>query len=165
MSQLPPPLPDDFPGQQPLNYFPPAGNNAPALVRLAVIFNYVSAGLDLCLFLLGAGLSVLFLSGVVPMDPGDPPPMLLGVIYIFVAVLALATAIIKFVGTRKVSRGGPGAWGWGLAVGILGCVQIVTGNCICLQVAAGVYTIVIVCFSDVKAYLATGIQAQDTQSI
>jgi len=38
-------------------------------------------------------------------------------------------------------------------MGIVGCVQFVTGNCCCLQVAAGIYTLVIVSMQDVRSYL------------
>lgn len=151
---FPPSLPPDPFGQSgPVDYFPRANDNAPTLVRLAVIFNYISAGLDICLVLFGAGLSALFLSGSVPQNAGDPPPMFLGIVYLIIGLLALGIGIVKFIGTRRLSRGGQGAWGWGLALGIIGCAQFLLGSCICLQVAAGVYTIVIICFSNVKNHL------------
>jgi hypothetical protein len=60
---------------------------------------------------------------------------------------------VKLIGTRKLQRGGRGAWGWGLAVGIIGCCQLVCGSCLCLQVAPGIYTVVVMCFQNVRNHL------------
>jgi hypothetical protein len=155
MSNLPPVNPYDQP--PPLDYFPPAEDNAEKLVRLAVIFNYISVGIDLVGVLLFAGFgSVVFIAPQIlgPQNPGDPPPQVIGGVYIGLAVVMMVYGIVKAIGTRKLQKAAPGAWGWGLAVGIIGCCQALCGSCCCLQAAPGIYTVVILCFQNVRHYLA-----------
>jgi hypothetical protein len=73
MSNLPPPLPQD--PSQAFDYFPPEQDGAAKLVRLAVIFNYISAGVDFLGLLVFVALGALFLAqpnllGQQP-QPGD----------------------------------------------------------------------------------------------
>jgi hypothetical protein len=155
MSDFPPASPYDLP--PPLDYFPPASDNAETLVRLAVIFNYISVGLDFAGFLCFGAIGVLFFVAPDAMGPhnaGDPPPQLVGGLYVGLAALMVIFGIVKFIGTRKLQTAGPGAWGWGLTAGIIGCIQLLCGSCCCLQVAPGIYTLVILCFQNVRNYLA-----------
>jgi hypothetical protein len=155
MSNMPPTNPY---GQPPgYEQFPPPEDNAPKLVRLAVIFNYISVGLDFVGFLgcLGLGVMILAMSDEMgrQQNPGDPPPQLIGGLYAGAGCMMAVLGVVKLIGARKISKGGPGAWGWGLTIGIIGAAQLVCGSCFCLQPAAGIYTIVIMCFQNVKTYL------------
>ncbi len=155
MSNLPPPYPGD---QTPsFGFYEPPADNAAKLVRLAVIFNYVSVGLDGALFLAGLGIGAVIAAApdLAPRNPGDPPTWLIAVIYLGVGLLACALGAVKFIATRKFHLRRPNAWGWGLTAGILGCAQLLCGSCCCLQVAAGVYTVVILCFDNVRQYLTS----------
>ncbi len=137
--------------------FAPPADNAPKLVRLAVIFNYISGGLDIALALLGLGIGLVFLAApeLAPKNPDDPPAWVIAMVYLGVGSIAAILAVVKLIATRKLQVARPGAWGWGLTAGILGCAQFFCGSCCCLQVAAGVYTIVILCFENVRRYLAS----------
>jgi hypothetical protein len=160
MSNPVPPNPYD----QPPVYddFPAPADNAPALVRLAVIFNYISVGLDAAMSLLALGFGTLFSVApeIAPKDPGDPPVWVIALLYLGVGSLAAIIAVVKLIATRKLQLARPGAWGWGLAAGIIGCVQLCGLSCICLQTAAGIYTIVILCFENVRRHLAS-VSAQE----
>ena len=157
MSQMPPPI--EPPGQPPLfnHYSQPPSDRARRLIRLVVIFNYISVGLDVCGSLLGIGVGAFFLAfpDLAPKDPGDPPSFIIAGIYLTMGCLAAIYAIVKTIGTRKLHMGHPNAWAWGLTAGIIGCAQVLCGNCCCLQVAAGVYNIVVMCLEDVRHYLAS----------
>jgi hypothetical protein len=154
MSNLPPENPND---QPPLDFFPPAEDNAEKLVRLAVIFNYISVGLDVLtlLLLVVVGL-VCFLApdAVREQNPGGLPPALMGGIYLGLSPVTIVLGVIKAIGTRKLQTAATGAWGWGLTAGIIGCCQLFCASCCCLQVAAGVYSIVILSFQNVRQYVA-----------
>lgn len=161
MSQ-PPPY-DPYGQQGPMDYYsPPPEDKAPKLIRLAVIFNYISAGLDAAasLMTLGLGLLVMIVPDMAPRNPGDPPAQVLGAIYVAIGCLMAGIATVKFIAMSKLRRASPQAWGWSLAAGIIGCAQVFFISCCCLQVAAGIYTVVILCLSNVKAHLAM-IQRQD----
>ena len=154
MSQ-PPPMPNDPFAPSSLNYFPPDSSRPAGLVRLAVIFNYITVALDILLALCLLGLSVLFTVGGIPQNPGDPPPVLLAVIYGGMGLVTLGVIVFKFIALSKIKGRKGNAAGWGLALGIIGTIQFLTGSCLCLQVAAGVYTLVIMCRQDVKYYLSS----------
>jgi hypothetical protein len=154
VSDLPPVNPYD---QQPnIDYFPPVTENAEKLVRLAVIFNYISVGLDVAGFLGFGIIGTLFFVApdLFPRNAGDPPPALMGGLYAGMAVMMVVLGVVKAIGTRKLQKAGPGAWGWGLTAGIIGCAQLLCGSCCCLQVLPGIYTIVILCLQNVRQYLA-----------
>jgi len=161
MSAMPPSDPIGQP--PPFDYYTPTQDNAPSLIRLAVIFNYISVGLDVCVCLIEFGFGTLFLvaPNMMSNNPGDLPPWILGIIYLVMGLLAAAYAIVKTIGTRKLQKNRPHAWGWGLAIGIIGCAQMFCASCCCLQVAAGVYTVVILSLQNVRNYLASQ-QGQDT---
>ncbi len=138
-----------------IHYLAPP-DNASNLLRLTVIFNYIAAGLDALTCLLGIGVGIFFIIAGPTMEqkPGDPPPLLLGIIYLCIGVLAIGYAIVKIIAARKLSNAAPHAWGWGLAAGIVGCAQLLCGSCCFLQVGAGIYTVVILCFDNVKRELS-----------
>ena len=162
MSETPPSDPFGQPPPQPFDYYAPPPDNAAALIRLTVIFNYISVGLDACLSLIGLGFGTFFLVApdMAPHDPGDPPAWVIGILYLVVGLLAAAFAIVKVIGTRKLQLARPHAWGWALAAGIIGCTQLFCASCCCLQVAAGVYTVVILCLENVRRHLAA-VQVQN----
>ena len=155
MSNPPDPTPYDSP---PIwDYQSPPQDNAAKLVRLAVIFNYISVGLDALLALGGIGFGILFsvLPDALPRNESDPPAWVLSLIYIGMGAMATVLGIVKLFGTRKLQTAAPNAWGWGLTTGIVGCAQFLCGSCCCLQVAAGIYTLVIINMQTVRHYLAT----------
>ncbi|HVS72826.1 MAG TPA: hypothetical protein VHQ47_16335 [Phycisphaerae bacterium] len=148
-----------------LGYEPPEGyESAPKLVRLAGTFNIIVAVLDI-LSALGLGtMIVLLATGIVPeamldSEPGmalggsRPPLALFLVTWGCCAALEIAVAVVKLVGATKLLHTSRNAWGWGLATGIVGCGQFWCGLTCVLPMAAGIYTIVILCREDVRRYL------------
>ena len=136
--------------------------NAPTLVLLAVIFNYVMAGIDLLygLSCLGFAIFMYFTitSTTVTSGSGIPPERWIALLYAGPAIPSLAVATIKIIAATKMRRRSRHAFGWGLAAGIVGCIQIWCGvlcmpACI-IPLGVGIYTIVIVCLDYVRAYLA-----------
>ena len=71
---------------------------------------------------------------------------------------AASQLTVKAVNKLQLAR--PHAWGWALAAGIIGCTQLFCASCCCLQVAAGVYTVVILCLENVRRHLAA-VQVQN----
>jgi hypothetical protein len=136
----------------------PAENNASKLVHLAVIFNYISVGVDGLGFLGGVGMGILILAmgpEIARQQPNDVSPALAAAVYVAAGCAMAVLGVVKLIAARKLQKGGPGAWGWGLAAGIMGCCELCP-FCLCVQPAAGVYTVVILCFQKVKTYLDSG---------
>jgi len=142
--------------------------NAAVLVKLAGIFNLVAAGLDALCGLAMAGFVVLmvFIAAEAsrpgaPAGPGhggagtrpEEAWMVAGV-YGGLAVLSLGVSVVKAIGGTKMLRHSPGAWGWGLAAGIVGCVQLWCSLACVVPMSAGIYTIIILCLDHVRRFLA-----------
>ena len=166
MTQIPPLAPLE------LNYAtPPPYGSAPTLVRLAAIFNFVSAGFDLFYAVIsGVMIGVMqhaftHVPAVPPPAPGAPPvvapPMpplaLLYGIYGAPGLLCLLLLGFKICGGVKLARRSPHAWGWGLAAAIIGCTQFWMFLICCVMsiipVGVGIFTLVILCQSNVRNYL------------
>lgn len=163
MSDMPPP--GTPPGQPPpfeINYqTPPATGNAALLVRLSAIFNFVSAGLDLmylayavffCLrlyYTMGVAMHRPGAAGAAPPPPGFMTWMI--VVRALPGLLSLLSIPLKAIAALQLLRSGRLAWG--LAAGIEGCLEVWTCFCFPLTLAAGVYTIIILCLQPVRIYL------------
>jgi hypothetical protein len=161
-----------------LNYeTPPPHGSAPTLVRLAAIFQFVSAGIDLIY-----GIGMISMAGFmyyqlttamaaaaaagpggpagVPPGPTPPPREM---IYMVLAIyggpglLSLLAIAPKVIAAFKLMGAGPGSWKWGLTAGIICCCQLWMIHPCCVPVVlplgAGIYTIVICCLPHVRAYL------------
>jgi hypothetical protein len=134
-------------------------SNAPTLVLLTVIFNFVLAGLD-CLYALlmivgGIFMYVMFhkLAGM-PTRPGaPPPPEWVPLVYLAIAPLVLGASIVNFLAAMKVKRHAPNAWGWGLAAAIVNCVQLWCSWLCIVPLANGIFSIVVLCQPKVQAFL------------
>src|ERR1041384_7943865 len=107
----------------PLNYATGSPyRSAPTLVTLAVIFNYVVAGLDMLFGLAGIGYGVFFFvlmssttttmtaRGAAVTMPS--PPRWLPMIYFLPAIPSAVVATVKIIGATKLRRRGKNAWGW-----------------------------------------------------
>jgi hypothetical protein len=70
----------------------------------------------------------------------------------------------KLIGGLKLLRVRKRAWGWGLAAGIVGCMELWMAFPFCVPIvaplAAGIFTIVILSLTHVRRYLAARIAAQ-----
>jgi hypothetical protein len=146
-------MPQQWP-EQPYDIAYQSGNayrSAPTLVKLAAIFNFVMAGID---FVYGLCLIVgTIIFAVLPDDPGDPPHWIIATIMAAITVLPFAAASLKLTAGLKLIRFGKSAGGWGLAAGIFGCTQLWCSYFCVLPLACGVFTIVVVCLENVRAYL------------
>lgn len=138
---------------------PPPQGNAATLVRLAAIFMLVAAGLHMLSVLIHVGMAI-FIPWVMTRDPrvmagpGSPPPIwIFPVMYGAYALVALAAAVVTFLGGMKLLKKRKGAFGWGLAAGIMCCLSIWCSIGCILPIGAGIYTIVILCLEHVRAYL------------
>jgi hypothetical protein len=165
-----------------LNYeTPQPGGNARLLVRLAGIFTLISAGIDLLHAAISIGMIVIMhfamsaaaaaaaapppggAPAVAPPAAGPPPPVapFPMTAYYFLygtpGALSLITMIVLVIGGTKLLRMRKHAWGWGLAMGIVNCCQawMVMGCCLLYigPLAAGIYTIVILCLPHVRGYV------------
>jgi hypothetical protein len=143
---------------------PPPHGNAPLLVRLAGIFLIVAAGFDL-LYAIGMGVLSGFMYYMIttappPRGPGGPPPALLALIYAVPGTLSLLVCGPILFGAIRLLRGGSRTWAWGLTSAILCCCHIwmFMGCCavMVIPIGAGVYSIVILCLSNVRQYLQGG---------
>ena len=130
------------------------------MLRLVAIFNFISAGIDLLYALAMIGVAI-FIPVMIAQENArgvpagsSPPPALFAVIYGACAVLSAAVGTVKLIGARKILARGCNAWGWGLAMGICGCPQLWCGLFFVLPLAAGIFTIVIMCRQDVRTYLS-----------
>jgi len=131
--------------------------NAPSLVKLSAIFMLISAGLTgigvLYMIFLAVFINSIFGHGGIA-GPPPLPPFYLRIIYGAMAVFALVVAILKTIAGLKLLRGGTRAWAWGLTSGIVSCIELLWCSLACfLPMAAGIFTIVILCKPNVQAYL------------
>jgi hypothetical protein len=132
------------------------------LIKLAVIFNYIIAGLDVIAAagqLTMLGFMYYFMTRMTPPTATAPgmPPMIFMLVYPFYALFALTAATLNFVSARTLARRGPWAFGWTLAAAIVDFFSLLWCSMGCiLPLAAGVYSIVIVCLEQVRAELRKG---------
>jgi hypothetical protein len=159
--QSPPPI--ELVYQTPLPY-----GNAPLLVKLAAIFNFISAGLDLLQAIAGVGTAIFMqyiLTQIPPAKPGAPPlvlpsPTMFYALYGTPGILSLLVLGFKIYAGVKLLRRSRHAWGWGLAAAIIGCAEIWALSPCCiglLHIGIGVYSLVILCLADVRLYLQRGV--------
>ncbi|HVT80293.1 MAG TPA: hypothetical protein VHM90_06505 [Phycisphaerae bacterium] len=133
--------------------------SAPTLTKVAAILNIVMAGIDL---LYGLGMLVATIVFLIPgavdkheFDGNNGPPLIAIQIGLPIAFLIISAAgIVKLVAGIKLLRRKPGAWGWTLAGGIVGCMQIWCSYFCVLPMGIGVFTIVVCCLDTVRRYLA-----------
>ena len=91
--------------------------------------------------------------------PAHSPPLGSFQAYFFLVIyggegaLALGAAAVKFIGAVKLLRRARNAWGWGLAAGIVGCVELWCSLGCVIPLAVGIYTIIILCFEHVRRYM------------
>ncbi|HEY4329957.1 MAG TPA: hypothetical protein VGN88_09485 [Phycisphaerae bacterium] len=155
MSELPPESPPPIE----LAYETPApSGNAPMLVRLAGIFLLCSAGLDLMYLIYQVVITVIMgFTGSLSLGgaPGMPPVLsvMVWVSRILPIVLGLVAGTLKTIGGIKLLLKGKHAWGLGLTGGIAASLEFWSCPCCFLSIAAGVYTIVILCLGHVRVYL------------
>jgi hypothetical protein len=153
------PTPDPFPHEL-VYQSVPEHRNAPMLVKLAGIFALVSAGLSFIGALYMAGMCIFmgYMAAHVAPGAGPPPPpfpiAIFYVVYGAFGVAAIAVGVVKIIGGLKLLRGGKNTWGWALAAAIVGCVELMWCSLGCvLPLAAGIFTIIILCQEHVRAYL------------
>ncbi|HVT80292.1 MAG TPA: hypothetical protein VHM90_06500 [Phycisphaerae bacterium] len=163
-----------------LNYeTPPAGGNANTLIKLAAIFNFISAGFDFLHLVWGICLVVLmnYIFSIAP--PAPPPPAVPGppgapavapappppkwvvfLMYGAPGILSMVVSPIKLVAAFKLLRLRKRVWGWSLTAGITGCCQwwMLMGCCVMLivPIAAGVFTIVVCCLPHAREAMLAG---------
>jgi len=133
--------------------------NAPTLTKVAAILNLVMAGIDL-LYGLGVIIAAVcfFIPGLV--DPKEfdgnngPPLMALQIGLTIGSFLVVGAGLMKLIAGIKLLRRKQGAWGWALAGGIIGCVQIWCSYFCVLPMGIGIFTIVVCCLETVRRYLA-----------
>jgi hypothetical protein len=162
-SDQPPPdpfLPD-------ISYATVTGSREGTLVRLAVIFNYIIAGADvlaalLQLAMMGLMYFVIQKGGMGPPPPGPAPglpPTFVILIYPVYALFALSAATVNFLSAQALRKRKPTAFGWTLASGIVNCFALLWCSLGCvLPLAAGIYSIVIMCLEPVRMHLQNGPQ-------
>jgi len=164
-------MPEPAPPESTLTYETPQPyGNAPILVKLAAIFGFVAAGLDL----LGVALAVIMLVTVfwvmgqmnsAPAPGGAATPLgPRSVMWLTLAIrgggalLGIISAAVKTVAGIQLLRHSRRAWGWGLASGIIGSIPltgILTCGVICLgTLPAGVFTLVVMLLGHVRRFLA-----------
>ena len=129
--------------------------NAPILVKLAGIFLLVIAGLD---FIYGVVIAIMgFAMGVDVAHDASPPPMALFVgIFGGLTLLSLSVCAVKITAGVKLLRRRYHAWGWGLAGGIICCMQLWCSYFCVIPMAAGIFTIIVLCQQSVIRYLREG---------
>jgi hypothetical protein len=157
------PPPDPPPGVPAELSYASVGSNpqGAVLIKLAVIFNYVVAGLDV-IAALGQlammGLMYYFMMRMTPPTATAPAmPALAFILYPFYALFASTAATLNFISARTLSNRGPWAFGWTLAAAIVDFFSLLWCSMGCiLPLAAGVYLIVIVCLEQVRAELRRG---------
>jgi hypothetical protein len=151
MSELPPQI--DLP------YEPNTYDNASMLVRLSFIFFYIVGGIDFLAVPFFIVYIFLFPMMLHASGPGGAPPPPAAVSYIvsatygLCALISLLQGILKMIAATKLRRRSTGAWGWALAAGIAACLQLQCSFFCVLPLAAGVFTIVILCRENVRRYL------------
>jgi len=139
--------------------------NAALLLRLAVIFTFLSALFDLLGTIVYVGL-IFFMRNLgsristgttsttsAASMPSTFPMTMMLIEYAVFAGLAFVVGITKLIAGIKLHRLRAGAWGWGLAAGIVGCIELWCSLGCVIPLAAGVYTISILSFAHVRAYM------------
>jgi hypothetical protein len=151
----PPPPPHD------LNYQTVRPESSAAtLVLLAFIFNYSAGGLEM-LYALFRILSIFITSAmfIIPKPAGTAPafsfagPAVMIAVDVAMFILSLGAGVLKVAAAEGLRRRTHWAWPTALAAGIVGCVEIWCSCCMVITLAAGVYTIVILCLESVRTYL------------
>ena len=155
----PPPNPD-IPGTPlELSYqTPPPTQNARTLVLLPHIFLFVSALLSLLNTLLRVGTLIYTYATKGELFPAGIP---VGTTAFFYAMMflppiaSLICSVVKAIGANQLRTRGKWAWGLGLTAAIISCIEFWSCPCCVLNMGAGIYSIVILCFPHVRAYLGT----------
>jgi hypothetical protein len=153
--QLPPPPPPAIDYQT-----PPPRDSAPTLVHLAAIFNFVAVFFD-ALYIMSRVLTLAVTGVALAMPPpggavGAGPPgfqWIVLAITILPMLLTLLIAGVKVAAGVQMLRRGRGAWILGLLAGIGGVTEFWTCFCWIFSIAAGAYTIAILCLPNVRTYL------------
>jgi len=136
--------------------------NAPTLLLLATIFNFVMAGLDFLYAIAMVGFTIFMyfmlerIAAVPPPaggSPGPPLPHWFPLIYGAMAVPALGAAVVNLIAGLKLKRHSQGAWGWALAAAIVNCLQLWCNWGCVVPMANGIYSIIILCQPRVQAFL------------
>ena len=173
MSELPPdssftPPPVELSYETPRQY-----GNAPLLVRLAGIFNLVSAGLDLLYVVSRIVMLIFFLTMlkgammVPPPGPGAAPatpmptwlPLLLQGIPALLSLIACGLKVWAGIAFFRLRRR---TWAVGLTGGIAGVIEFWSCPCCIVNMGAGVYTIVILCMPHVREFIQARENAAQT---
>jgi len=148
----------------------PAGDNAapyggaPLLVKINAITNIVMSAIDVFWALFLGILAICLATGTMGLHdfngperqgptPGDPPVVVVAVVMGGTAVVSFLAGILKLVGGIKLLRRSRGAWGFGLAGGIVGCLQVWCLYFCVLPMAVGIFTIIIMALENTRRYL------------
>lgn len=156
LSDQPPP-PDTHPSE--LSYLTVTTSRDATLIQLAVVFNYIIAGADILAALAQLGLmGFMFYAmrqgGMVSAAGGPIPPEFMLLVYPIYALFALSAATLNFLSAQTLRRRSNSAIGWTLAAGVVNCFALLWCSLGCvIPLAAGVYSIVIVCLEPVRALL------------
>jgi len=170
-AQFPPPVPGD-PFAPDLNY---QGNRpygaAPTLVKVVGIMNIVTAGIDILWCGLLSVFAIMFGTGNLPKEfqgPEGPLPPgaslnLVALVLCGMALLSVVAGVLKLIGGIKLLRKSRGAWGFGLAGGIIGCVQLWCSYFCVLPMGVGIFTIVVMALGNTRRYLSDHAVGVDSQ--
>lgn len=139
---------------------PAPQGNAALLVQLAAIFNLVMGGLDAIYALVHLGIAgVVFYFLTLPGAAGGGagggrwPSWTFSLIYVGMAALQISAGAVKITAGVKLLRLKKYPGVWGLVAGVVGCTQLWCGALCVFPLAVGIYTVVVFCLKDVKAYL------------
>ncbi len=152
--------PQEFPTDLMYESSPP-GRNASLLLKLTMIFTYIVCGLHLMGGLLQTTLAIFMPYAMQVRPPAAapgapaPPAALFAVIYGVLAFVALAAAIVNFIAADRLRKRQRGAFAWILASAIVNVAGIFWCSLGCvLPLAAGIFTIVVLCQEGVRKELA-----------
>lgn len=152
----------------PLTYVTPSPHgNARTQVLLAGVFNAIAAGLHgiAGLFQIGVGIFMSFLFKTMPVagPPGAPPgapgtptwmPTFMLIYYIGIGCMGIVAAACNAVSAWKFLKKRRHAVVWGIVAGAISCISLFWCSLGCvLPLASGVYTIVVCCLPNTRAYL------------
>ncbi len=157
------------PSQEPYDIYqdPSPYGNAPLLVKLVGIFTIVVAGLDIIYGVVMLMSGIFIGTGAMPIPafevnpaggagaPAVPPPPLAFFVWllVFITLIAVCAGIVKLIAGIKILRRRRSAWGWGLAVGIVGCLQLWCVYFCVVPLGVGIFTIVVMSLEGVRRYL------------
>jgi hypothetical protein len=128
----------------------PVRAGIPRRVQVMVTLNYVSAVIDLlgCVGGIGAAVFSLFKS------PHSDKWHLIFALGVAAAIFSLAASFTKFIGASRILRRSPRSLNWGMALGILGCLQLWMFYLYVFTLGIGIYSVVICSLASMRPYFA-----------